>query len=158
MVSVNSAKGAKVSGKKIKGVPDVTDYIADFVVPNTNTAPVSEDTIRRELIKYECGSGGLVCDERENKKVPFSIEQSSLDALFDPCDTKSIPEIAKYCGKSERWVKDKIKNDPKFPVYVLFENRVFSTQESLSSYMLNYCEKPGNHKPLRRDIKRWTIQ
>ena len=56
MHMINSAKDAKVNSKKIKGVPEIKDYIADYVLLNKKTEPASEDTIRRELVKNDPNS------------------------------------------------------------------------------------------------------
>ena len=90
----------------IEGVSKITRHINDEVI-SRSPKKVREKTVRRELKSYECGSGGLICEERQNDKEPFRIDQSSLDNLSDPCDTFSEEEIAKYCTMSVRWVKDK---------------------------------------------------
>ena len=116
----------------------------------------SKSSNGRELKSFECGSGGLFCEKRENSKDPFRIDQSSLDNLSDPCDTFSEEEIAKYCTMSVRWVKDKIKSDPEFPIYKLFR-RYYSTQESLSNYMREHFQTPGKWKPTKRQALKFGI-
>ena len=60
MHMMNSAKDAKVNSKKNKGLPEITDYLADYVLLNKKMEPASEDTIRRELVKNDPNS--RLCD------------------------------------------------------------------------------------------------
>jgi len=155
-----------VDEKYIKGVAKITERINDVVFSRI-PKKVSEDTVRRKLIAYECGSGGLVCEGRPDKKV-FQIAQNSLDSLSDPCDIAGLENIAKHCSmsvrwvkykKKIRWVKYKKKNDKKFPIYTLF-GRDYSTQRSLDNYLKDYWQKSGNWKPTKQQRKKigitWT--
>ena len=144
-----------MSNEKVIGVENITLYINDFVIPRAPTMN-SEDTARRQLMTHECGNGELVSEERKKKKNKFETDQSSIDNLLDFCDLKGVPEIARFCGKSESWVKDKINNDLNFPVYNLFGQRAYATQFSLRHYMQNHCGKSESWKPSIMDVKHWT--
>ena len=140
--------------KTVKGAARIAEHINQRVIPNI-PGKVSEDTIRRELIKNECGSGGLVSEPREDKKTPFETAQSSLDALHDPCNVWDFENIAIFCCRSVRWVKEQAKNDPRFPIYRLF-GRVYSTQSSLADYMVKHSEKSEKWKLSSREKEKFT--
>ncbi len=133
--------------KPVKGVAKITKYINDNVISQVpKKKKVSQDTVRRKLKSYECGSGGLVCEERQNDKEALEIYPTSLDAMSDSCNIAGIENIAECCGMSIRWTKGKIKKDPDFPVYNLF-GRSYTTQESSDAYMKNHWEKKGTWEP-----------
>jgi hypothetical protein len=99
-----------------------------------------------------------VSEKRQNKKDEFEIDQFSIDALLDSSDLKGVSEIARFCGKSKSWVKDRIKNDLNFPVFNLFGLRVYATQSSLNHFMQNNNGKSECRKSSKMDVIHWTDQ